>query len=530
MLVGVAECDADGRFVLVNQRFCDITGYTEADLLKMSRRDITYLGDLLRITELHRRRVEAGESFVTEIRYRRKDGSEVWVNSNVSPIHGAGNEVVGSVTVVIDVTDRKRAESEREQLLKKEKAARAEAEAANRSKDEFLAVVSHELRNPLNAILGYTQLLELGKMDALEVRNTAEIIERNGRIQLQLIEDLLDTARIISGKLKLEVQPVSLNRVVTEALDAIRPAAQAKGIELQSDLEPLSGQITGDPDRLQQVVWNLLSNAIKFTPQSGRVELRMENAGHHVRITVKDTGKGIEPEFLPFCFDRFRQSDSSSARRFGGLGLGLSLVKQLVELHGGTIEATSDGPGRGATLTVTLPQHAAQTDAFVPQRHHAAPERKVRIAGATQFDEVPSLEGVRILVVDDEEDARSLLKAVLGKSGAQVMTVSSGVEAMAILADPQGAARPDVLILDINMPAEDGYRVLERVRVLEAERGVAPSARIPAIALTAMAHTEDRSKALAAGFRVHVVKPVETGELLVVIANLVERCNVRKVV
>jgi PAS domain S-box-containing protein len=530
MLVGVAECDAAGKFLLVNRRFCDITGYTEAELLEMRRHDLTHPGDVLRITELHRRLVEAGESFVTEIRYRRKDGPEVWVNSNVSPVHDARNEAVGSVTVVIDVTDRKRAEREREQLLEKERAARAEAEAANRSKDEFLAIVSHELRNPLNAILGYTQLLRLGRVDPLEIRSTAEILERNGRIQLQLIEDLLDSARIISGKLELEVQPVSLSRVITAALDAIRPAAQAKGIELRSDLEPLAGQILGDPERLQQVVWNLLSNAIKFTPQSGRVELRMENAGQHVRVTVKDTGKGIESEFLPFCFDRFRQSDSSSTRRFGGLGLGLSLVKQLLELHGGTIEATSDGLGRGATFTVTLPQHGAQADAFVPQRQRALPERKMRMAGATPFDEVPSLEGVRVLVVDDEEDARTLLKTVLGKSGAQVMTVSSGVEVLAILAGPQGAAQPDVLILDINMPAEDGYRVLERVRALEAERGVAPSARIPAIALTAMGGTEERLKALAAGFRMHIVKPVEPGELIVVIANLVKRFSVRRIV
>jgi PAS domain S-box-containing protein len=526
MLVGVAECDAAGKFVLVNQRFCDITGYTEAELLQLSRQDVTHPNDLVRVTELHRRLVEGGESFVTEIRYRRKDGSEVWVNSNVSPIQDARNEVVESVTVVIDVTDRKRAEREREQLLNQEKAARAESEAANRSKDEFLAVVSHELRNPLNAILGYTRLLRLGKVDATEIRRIAEILERNGRMQLQLIEDLLDTARIISGKLKLEVKAVSLSRVITAAIDVVRPAAQAKGIELRSDLEPLAGEITGDPDRLQQVVWNLLSNAIKFTPQSGRVEVRMDNAGHHARITIKDTGKGIEPEFLPFCFDRFRQADSSAARRFGGLGLGLSLVKKLVELHGGTIEAASDGLDRGATFTVTLPQHAAQADVFVPELPRGAP-RAARMDDTMHFDGIPSLEGVRVLVVDDDIDSRTLLKSVLGKSGAQVMMASSGVEAIAILTDAQSTARPDALILDINMPEEDGYQALERVRALEAERGVAPSVRIPAIALTAMGRTEDRLKALAAGFRMHVVKPAEPGELIVGIASLVEEVRKR---
>ncbi|MGH9855145.1 MAG: hybrid sensor histidine kinase/response regulator, partial [Blastocatellia bacterium] len=361
---------------------------------------------------------------------------------------------------------------------------------------------------------------------AADIEKTVEIIERNGRMQLQLIEDLLDSARIISGKLKLEVQPVSLASVVTSALDVVRPAAQAKGIELRSDLEPLAGQITGDPSRLQQVVWNLLANAIKFTPEGGRVELRMENVDHQVRITVKDTGKGIEPEFLPFVFDRFRQSDSSSVRRFGGLGLGLSLVKQLVELHGGAIEAASDGSGRGATFMVTLPQRAASSEAFIPEQPRAVAAREMRTEDEIPLDQVPSLAGVRVLVVDDEEEARSLLMAVLGESGAQVTAVSSGAEALAILADPPGAARPDALILDINMPNEDGYQALERVRALEAERGVAPSARIPAIALTAMGRTEDRLKALAAGFRMHVVKPVEPRELIVVIASLIERLSV----
>jgi PAS domain S-box-containing protein len=518
MLAGVAECDANKKFVLVNQRFCDITGYTEAELLEMRVDDITHPDDLPGTTQLHQRLVETGESFVVEKRYRRKDGSEVWVNANVSPIRSGRSRDEEAVAVVIDITGRKRAEREREQLLKG-------AQAANRSKDEFLAVVSHELRSPLNAILGYTRLLRTGAADAAEIEKTVEIIERNGRMQLQLIEDLLDSARIISGKLKLETQPVWLAGVITAALDVVRTAAQAKSIELVSNLEPLANQITGDPNRLQQIVWNLLSNAIKFTREGGRVELRMENADQHVRITVKDTGKGIEPEFLPFVFDRFRQSDSSSARRFGGLGLGLSLVKQLVELHGGTIEAASDGSDRGATFTVTLPQHAARSEAFIPQPPRAVAAREAQADDAIPRDEIPSLAGVRVLVVDDEEEARSLLTAVLGEAGAQVMAVSSGVEALAILADPPGGKRQDALILDINMPDEDGYQALERVRALEAELGVAPSARIPAIALTAMGRTEDRLKALAAGFRMHVVKPVEPGELIVVIASLVERLS-----
>src|SRR5262249_18303467 len=330
--------------------------YTQAELLEMGPADILHPDDLQRILGLKGRLMETGESFAAEQRFIRKDGSEVWVNCHASPIRNAQGAIERAVAIVIDITDRMLAEREREQLLKQEKAALAEAQAANQSKDEFLTVASQELRSPLNSILGSARLLRTRPADPSQVKQTVEIIERNGRMQLQLIEDLLDTARIISGKLKLEVQPVGLVGVVMAALEAVRPAAQAKGIDMVSDIDPLAGQITGDAGRLQQVVWNLLSNAIKFTPRSGRVELRMESVDHQVRITVSDTGKGIEPEFMPYVFDRFRQSDSSSARRFGGLGLGLSLVKQLVESHGGTVEAASDGPGCGATFIVALPQ------------------------------------------------------------------------------------------------------------------------------------------------------------------------------
>jgi PAS domain S-box-containing protein len=522
MLAGVSECDAAGRFVLVNQRFCDILGYTEGELLEMGVQDITHRDDLPRITELFQGLAKTGDSFVVENRFHRKDGAEVWVNSSVSPIRNGQGEVVQSVAIVIDVTDRKRAEREREQLLKQEKAARAEAQAASRSKDEFMAVVSHELRSPLSSILGYTRLLRMGAADAAETRRMVEIIERNGKMQLRLIEDLLDTARIISGKLKLEVQPVELLGVVVGALDVMRPAAQAKGIELCSELEPLAGPMTGDPNRLQQIVWNLLSNAIKFTPRSGRVQLRLENVHHQVRITVNDTGKGIEPEFLPFVFDRFRQSDSSSARRFGGLGLGLSLVKQLVELHGGTIEAASDGPGSGATFTVTLPQHAVQAESFIPQQPRTAP-RGLETEDVIQLDPAMSLAGVRVLAVDDEEEALSLLKTILARCDAEVIAASSGVEAVSILAKPPDGKQFDVLVLDITMPDQDGYQTLERVRALETEKGITPSGQIPAIALTALGRTEDRLKTLAAGFRVHLVKPVEPADLVSAIAGLVER-------
>jgi len=525
MLAGVAECDAAGRFVLVNQRFCDILGYTEAELLEMRLNDVTHHDDLPRISELYRRLMETGESFVVEKRYLRKDGLEVWVNSNVSPIRNAQNEVVESVAIVIDVTDRKHAEREREQLLKQEKAAREEAQAANRSKDEFLAVVSHELRSPLTSILGYTSLLKRSKGHSAEIQRIVEILERNGRVQLQLIEDLLDTARIISGKLKLEVQRVDLISVIAGALDVMRPAAEAKGIELRSDLKPLDGQLTGDPNRLQQIVWNLLSNAIKFTSRSGCVEVRLENVRHQVQITVTDTGRGIEPEFLPYVFERFRQSDSSSARRFGGLGLGLSLVKQLVELHGGTIEAASGGADRGATFTVTLPKHTPQIESFIPQPRAVA-ESESKAEGRIQLDQIPSLAGVRVLVVDDQEEALTLLNATLTEAGAQVIAVSSGAEALAVLAGQSPNERPHVLILDISMPDEDGYQVLQRVRAWETERGLAPTARIPAIALTALGRTEDRVRTLTAGFKMHIVKPAEPAELLLAVASLIKRYTV----
>ncbi len=528
MLAGIAECDATGRFLLANQRYCDIMGYTEAELRGMRIQDITHTDDLQRTTELYRRLVETGEGYVFEKRYRRKDGSGVWANVNVSAVRNASGGVEKAVGVIIDITDRKRAEREREQSLKQEKAARAAAQAANQSKDEFLAVVSHELRGPLNSILGYARLLRSAAVESPEIKKTVEIIERNGRMQLQLIEDLLDTARIISGKLKLEVRPASLISVITGALDVARPAARAKGIQLTTNLDPGAGQITGDPDRLQQVVWNLLSNAIKFTPRSGRVELRLECLDDHVRITVSDTGKGIEAEFLPFVFDRFSQSDSSSSRRFGGLGLGLSLVKQLVELHGGTVEAASDGPSSGATFTVTLPQRAPQIEIPTTAQPRAVAKCEVRTEDMIPLDQVPSLAGIRALVVDDQEEARMLLKATLCECGAQVTTASSGVEALAILANSMNGERPDVLILDINMPDEDGYKVLKRIRAFESERGVPYPARIPAVALTALGRSEDRLKAFAAGFRMHVAKPVEPAELAVVIASLVERLSVSK--
>jgi CheY-like chemotaxis protein len=366
----------------------------------------------------------------------------------------------------------------------------------------------------LNAILGYTRTLRSGPVDRDSINNITAIVERSAKAQLQIIEDLLDSARIVAGKLRIEPEPVDLVPALRAALDTVRSAAEAKGVTLIADFGPPPEEVLGDATRLQQVVWNLLTNAVKFTPEGGRVELRMESDADSVRITVSDTGKGIEPEFMPFVFDRFRQADPSSARRYGGLGLGLSLVKHLVELHGGTITAASEGAGLGSTFTVTLPRRHLDFMAPTP----AVAAREARTEGAIMIDRDVSLEGVSLLVVDDQEDARELLVQALGEYGAQVTAVSSGAEALAFLSNPPGGKRPDALIMDIAMPDEDGYAALKKVRALEAAQGAAAD-QIPAIALTAYGRNEDRLRALQAGFNMHVAKPVDPAELAVVIAS-----------
>jgi PAS domain S-box-containing protein len=492
---------------------------------------------------------------------RRKDGHEIAISMAASPIRDKAGKVIGASKIARDVSERKRAEIEREELLLKESAARAEAEAAraeaenaNRTKDEFLAVVSHELRAPLNSIIGYNRMLREMQHDAARLKQSCDIIERNARTQLQLIEDLLDTARIASGKLRLELRKLDIMPILAEALDIVRLAAETKGVQLRiadcglrtADSQSPSGQVKittsidvenqsairnpqsaivmGDAARLQQIVWNLLSNAIKFTPAGGRVELRAERAGEYVRIVVSDTGKGIHPEFMPYVFDRFRTRDSSSSRRSGGLGLGLALVKHLAELHGGKVEVASEGVGRGSTFIVTLPLAAeSEVNAAEPPALAAAVGAN---AGTQTNDETVApagltIAGIRVLVVDDQEDARAMLAEFLGHCGAVVTTASSGAEALTIISDPPGGARPDVLLCDIAMPGEDGYTALRRMRALEEARGVAASQRIPAIALTALAGAKERLRALSAGFRFHIAKPVDPVELMYVIANTV---------
>lgn len=417
---------------------------------------------------------------------------------------------VGRVWSFRDVTERKRAEEERKQLIEREQFARAEAERASRMKDDFLANLSHELRTPLNAIVGWTQVLRRRAMDDAEIRQGLETIERNARVQAQLIEDLLDMSRITSGKVRLDVQPVDPVSFIEAAVEAVRPAAEARGIRLEKILDPAAGPISGDPRRLQQVIWNLLSNAIKFTPRDGTVQVQLERIDSQVEISVADTGIGITPAFLAHAFERFRQADASSARRHGGLGLGLAIVKQLVELHGGTVRVKSLGEGAGTVFTVQLPVAAVHRMADDGERIHPHSAKTL----SSDF-EISDLSGVKVLVVDDEADARDLFRRVLADCGAEVLTVATAGEALRVVE----RERPNVLISDIGMPDIDGFELLRRVRALGQARG----GKLPAIALTAFARSEDRTRALRAGFLVHVAKPVEPSELVATVAAIAGR-------
>jgi signal transduction histidine kinase/ActR/RegA family two-component response regulator len=398
---------------------------------------------------------------------------------------------------------------ERSRLLETERLARQEAESASRTKDEFLAVLSHELRTPLNAVYGWARMLQSRRLGETEAARALDAIVRNADAQVQLIDDLLDVSRIVTGKMRLDVREVSLDTVIEAALDAVRPAAEAKSIRLQPVLHPLPGPVTGDPARLQQVIWNLLINAVKFTPQGGRVQVSLREVDSHVEIAVSDTGQGIPPALLPLIFERFRQVDSSTTRTVGGLGVGLALVRHLVELHGGSVAADSAGEGQGATFTVKLPLAASRLLATPGSRGELAAVRS-----AASGMPAAALRGVRTLVVDDDRDALDLVSVVLAGAGADVRTCASAEEAMAAWRE----WRPDVLLSDIQMPGEDGYSLIRRVRAEESDDG----GRVPAVALTAYGRVEDRMRALSAGFSMHLPKPVDPIELVTVVASLVE--------
>ena len=401
------------------------------------------------------------------------------------------------------------AAEEREKLLDSERYARSHAERMSKMKDEFLATLSHELRTPLSAILGWAHILRRGSADATVMNQGLDTIERNARAQTHLIEDLLDMSRITSGKVRLDVQPVEPVSFIEAAVETVRPAADAKGIRLEKLLDPSAGPVSGDPGRLQQVIWNLLSNAIKFTPKDGKVQILLERVNSHLEISVADTGIGIGPEFLAHVFERFRQGDASTTRRYGGLGLGLAIVKHLVELHGGSILAKSAGEGQGATFVVQLPLTVVRRTEHNESRHPQSPS-------ALSYDfKGLDLSGIKVLVVDDEADARDLISRVLTDCDAEVFTAGTAGEALRLVE----AERPHVLVTDIGMPDVDGYELLKRVRAL----GESSGGKTPAIALTAFARSEDRTRALRAGFLVHVSKPVEPAELVATVASVAGR-------
>jgi PAS domain S-box-containing protein len=434
---------------------------------------------------------------------QRKDGRLIDVSVTISPIRDPSGRIIGASKIARDITDLKRAAREREQLLQSEQAARQEAERVSRMKDEFLATLSHELRTPLNAILGWSQLLRITNTAPEDMRQGLETIERNARVQTQLIEELLDMSRIISGKVRLDVQRVDLAQVIGNACEAVQLAADAKNIQLLRVIDSAAATITGDPGRMQQVIWNLLSNAIKFTPRGGHVKVALQRGDGSVELSVIDDGQGIDPQFLPRLFERFSQADSSTTRQHGGLGLGLAIVRHLVELHGGSIRALSEGQDKGSAFTVSLPVSAATDERLSMQPS---------LDRGSMAGPLMDLSGVTVMIVDDELDARELVRRVLEASRATVMMAESSEEAMELIQRD----RPDVLLTDIGMPGEDGYRLLERVREMDRNRGT----EMPVAAVTAFARSEDRRRAMVAGFRMHLPKPVDAAELIAVVASL----------
>jgi PAS domain S-box-containing protein len=436
-----------------------------------------------------------------------KHGNFFDVVYSSAPLQRDG-KIAGLVVVFRDTTEQKLAQLKLRQLFSREQSAREQAEAANRMKDEFLTTVSHELRTPLNAILGWATMLRSGMVEGQTSQRALESIERNAKAQAQLVEDILDVSRTISGKLRLDIKPIELISVIKAAVDSVRPAAVAKNIQLELLLDPAADHIQGDGARLQQVVWNLLANAVKFCTHGGRVQLRLERLGEVVKIVVTDNGEGINADFLPKVFTRFQQADGTTTRRHGGLGLGLAIARHLVEMHGGTIEAQSDGPGRGATFIVSVPAaitaHVSSPAAAIP----LPPE-------PTTHQAVSNLAGVRVLAVDDEADARDMIKTLLESCGADVLTASSAKEGLEVLA----GWKPQVIVCDIGMPEEDGYGFIRKVRATERNGDVS----IPAIALTGYVRVEERMKALEAGYQMFVPKPVEAGELTSIIVSLISK-------
>jgi PAS domain S-box-containing protein len=503
----------DGTISSWNRAAQRLYGYSVEEMVG---RNVSVLVPEDRLTELRQIMEQLGrgeriEHFET-VRVK-KSGEQVHVSLTISPIISEGGDITGASTIARDITARRRSEEERTELLDRERQARIEAEEANRLKDEFLATLSHELRTPLTAMLGWTRMLRTRQLDETTAFHALETIERNVRAQTQLIEDLLDVSRIITGKLRLETQAVELVPIIEAALDSIQPAAEAKGIRLDKTLDPSAGPVLGDPARLQQVVWNLLSNAVKFTSRGGHVQINLKRSASSASVVITDSGIGISQDFLPHVFDRFRQADSSSTRSHGGLGLGLAIVRHLVELHGGGVSAESEGPQTGASFTVKLPLMAVAIRK--PEASNASGN------GSGNSEDLlcpPVLEGISVLVVDDEEDARNLIATILEQCQAHVETSANASDAI----EAMRRTHPDVLISDIGMPEEDGYALIKRLR----SDGDPRLKEMPAVALTAYAGEDDRRRALNSGFQIHLAKPVDPEELIAVIGHLVKRAKV----
>ncbi len=482
-----------GQLVEVNEQACQRLGYSRQELLTMSVVDLI---DASKVSsQINLKRLLTENHIVVESVHCTKNGQAIPVEVSATLFRLNGQPTVQAICR--DITERKQTEAEREQLLERERVAREQAEAANRIKDEFLAVLSHELRTPLNPILGWTGLLRRGGIDAQQTAIALETIERNAKLQTQLIEDLLDISRILQGKLTLKIDAVDLVATLEAAKETIQLAAESKSITIHTDLEPTPHSIWGDANRLQQVFWNLLSNAVKFTPPGGQIDIKLTVGASEVQIIVRDTGNGIRPEFLPFVFDTFRQADGTTTRKFGGLGLGLAIVRQIVELHGGTVSAASLGEGKGATFTVRLPLRTA-----------AQPNREIDQPLLQPF----SLRNIHVLVVDDDPDTRALLTFSLEQAEAKVTAVASAAAALAVLRQTV----PDVLLSDVGMAEMDGYSLIRLIRSLPPDQG----GQLPAIALTAYASDADQQQALAVGFQRHLAKPVDPELLVVAIAQL----------
>ncbi|OCQ89948.1 hypothetical protein BCD64_18585 [Nostoc sp. MBR 210] len=491
--------DASGWIFWYNKRWFDYTGTTLEEMQGWGWQKVHHPDHLNRVIQHFRHCLTTGEAWEDTFPLRGNDGQYRWFLSRAIPIRDQQGQILRWFGTNTDVTEQKQAEEERSLLLEKEQLARAEAERANRIKDEFLAILSHELRSPLNPILGWAKLLQTRQFDAAKTAEALATIERNAKLQCQLIDDLLDVAKILRGKLNIDEAPVNLVFVLESALDTVRTAAVAKSILLHSTLPPI-GQVSGDSARLQQIFWNLLSNAIKFTPAGGRVDVQLQRVDNQAQITISDTGKGIKPDFLPHIFESFRQEDASTTRKYGGLGLGLAIVQYLVEAHGGTIQADSPGEGQGAIFTVTLPLLATKSLQNQPDEL-STPEL--------------NLSGIKVLIVDDEPDARELVTAVLEQYGAEILAVTRAAEVLASLESFQ----PDVFISDIGMPDMDGYTLIQQIRSLPADKG----GKIGAIALSAYARIEDQQRSLSVGFQYHISKPVDLDKLIETVSELARK-------